>query len=209
MNDLSFRYTEDEDGWITGVYFGCMSGNCYEFIGNPTDYGYLTWEEWADNVCLNAWRVTIGEDGYQLHHDASREEELLALYEQRKEENKIITKGALESDIFNLVTRSGSREGMASIGNLAFEWGTVSVTSGDTLANETYSGSAGVKFTRVFSQVPGILTSFGGSYQDLRSVSYYSASKTGFSVAVRLAAPNTTRTVQWLAVGIINSKALG
>lgn len=209
MDNVSFRYTTDQDGWITGVYFGCMSGNCSEFIGDSTDYGYPTWKDWADSVCLNAWRVTVAADVYQLHHDAEREESLLALYEQQKEANSPVTKDLLENGLFNLVAREDSQEGTFSIGNLAIEWGLVEVTSGNEEKEGSYGGSADVVFSRVFAKPPGIVTSFSGSYSNQLSTSCFGVDTSGFKAAVRLTDANSTRKIQWLAVGIINSKAFG
>lgn len=209
MDNVSFRYTRDEEGYIKDVYFGCTSGNCFEFIGDSTDYGYPTWDAWVNSVHLNAWRVTMTEGVYQLHHDASREASLKALHKKQKEENKPVTKSSLENDIFDFVARQAWRRGTACIGNLAFEWGYVEVTTGDEEKEGSYGGHSDVAFSRVFAETPGIVTSFSGMYTNQISTSSYDADGTGFKASARLSTPNSTRTVQWIAIGIVNSQAFG
>ena len=195
----SFRYETDAQGYITNVFFGCMSGNCKEFVGLPSEHGYQSWTEWADNECINAWKI----EGSTLVHDENREAELLALYEEQSETNRILSKGELLQELLPFANGTGSKNGSARIGNLIIEWGTTTLTSGSVVnSGGVYFASRSVALGNVYAYNPCVIVGFTGSYDDLVRVESYGVSTTSFSVAMRLSKASVQRTIQWFAIGV-------
>ena len=77
------RYELDSNGYVTTVLWGCNTGKCAKYTGS-IPVGYNSLREWADNACINAYRIT-GSGNLLL--DPAREAALKAEYEQQAIDN--------------------------------------------------------------------------------------------------------------------------
>lgn len=82
------RYETDEQGYLTKVNFGCLTGSCQIYEG-LTPEGYYELEDWYESNCttIKAWKIVNGN----LVHDENRENELQIQFEIEAEKNALAT----------------------------------------------------------------------------------------------------------------------
>lgn len=193
-----FRYKTDSEGYITDVFFGCTSESCKGFSDDPNLYGYNTWEEWASNEIINAWKIV----NFTLVRDKEREARILARWKEEERQNETITRRLL-SDILFDISDFGSRIGSVRVGNLGIEWGLAEVTSGTSGTDGVYTGNVNVVFDNKYKAVPGVTTSWAGKYANQISTSSFETTTSGCGIAGRMTDPSSTRKIQWIAIGIL------
>jgi hypothetical protein len=91
-------YTLYNTDYIQNVYFGCTNAEetAIEYVGDMPA-GYTSFEDWAEQENINAWRVVEGD----LVYDASKDEELQEQYNADHEDNRHITNKELQDTLAN------------------------------------------------------------------------------------------------------------
>lgn len=101
------------------------------------------------------------------------------------------------------VEHPATREGTILIGDMCIEFGQVSITSGTSTAQSVYKGTADITFANKFTHTPCIVTSFSGTYDNMKACGSSAGTTTGATIWARLSTASATRTVQWMAIGML------
>lgn len=78
------RIELDVNGYVSGLFWGCMSGNCMEYAGK-VPAGYSSLYQWAEEAEIKAYYLDVNGD---LTLDHSRQLALEELYAAQEADNK-------------------------------------------------------------------------------------------------------------------------
>lgn len=94
-------------------------------------------------------------------------------------------------------------QGVVVFGDLLIQWGSKSITTGSTVGNGGYSGSANVTFSSsyTYKYAPAVLTTWKGNYTNQISTFTSGLSTTGVTLYGKTTNSSQTRTIRWLAIG--------
>lgn len=118
------RYILDDYNYVGEVTFGgyiqCNNNSCTEYTGViPSGYGSL--EEWHENANIRAYKIVDGN----LVYDATRDNELQALYELEAEQNRNVTYKELKTTLSSLNIEASNQEELGGILPIRSESGKV------------------------------------------------------------------------------------
>lgn len=108
----------------------------------------------------------------------------------------------------NILGTIANSSGSAIIGDIGIEWGTVEVTSGtsgtSSQGTTLYTASEAITFKNNYSKIAGVLTGWRSGYLNQASTYANNVSTTGCNIAGFISSANSTRTIGYFVVGIIN-----
>jgi hypothetical protein len=166
-------------------------GTVYSVIGDISVSSEMNGYKWGNGVSVSHRCVE--------HNVMSRFNDAVSM-DNIYVDNDVFIAGNLS---INAASHPSDRTGVIVIGNTCIEFGRASITTGATGTSGIYTGTLAVTFTKKFKNVPAILTSWGGRYNDMNATGASDTTKSGATIWGKTTTATATRTVQWVAIGAI------